>query len=1408
MDQSSYDRALQELIAQGIIPNPEAMKPVEVAKVSDEELQLILNMERIAGVKYSDEQKEILLNKDNSCIIACAGSGKALANGTGVLTDRGYRPIEELKVYDVVYNDRGEEELVLGVYPQGQKQVYELTMNDGHIIKCCEDHLWAIKTGEVYTDRYGDTRFSMYETVKDTKELYGMYLENPILEVELPSLILNEDEVTLDQFDNCFGIDKVSLIKLLQAEGLDTFADTLEGHGNINAWSILDILKYVKNHKGLYKVENEKLVDIIRLGLELRGEHCKVYEVDGKYCIETVDFKKSSICKIEKKDEFVDMTCIKVSGRTELFLTEHCYITHNTTVLTNLIAKRIMTGEIKNTNKLVCTTYSKGGATEMEDRLHTLLQKFGMDRPIKVATMHAFFLSIIRTFGVQMQILDESMRMKYIKDAAKEADFELRDEDLADLNNLISFQINNLMSDKKALQSEANTLENLTLEKYAKIRKSFAIKKAQEYKMDFDDMQLYLYKWLVKDKTSENEAERASAISVRNYCHAMWDDFYIDEAQDISKIQFAIIREMIQDPNQKGKLIKNLTFVGDDDQCLCEDTAIITPYGNKKINDIKIGDKIITSSGRCDTVIAEVQNVSKKYISDKIVQITTQTGKIIKGTRDHIGFVIVNPEKDVYYNYLMYKQGIGFRIGMTSGERAWSTEKKKNGLELRMVQERADKMWMIRRCTSKKEALYYEEYYALKYRIPKYRFLTDDCGNGIPATRLKLDDVIKLHEELDTHTRGMEMLKSLGLDFNRPHAMSQADPDLGRYRINFNLLSDKRKDKRGIHRTVLEANTSYEKYLVILGEYLNLNLKESTLGDGYLYYRCNSTIPDVDKQIEKLEGILRECDRAGLEIGVNLQARLTEKTYIEMPFAGIKEGMGIPVAITDEENVTYIVDDIVAKVEEEEYTGYVYDLSVPDTRNFIAGGIVVHNCIYKWRGADPSIILNIGNQYDMKLLMLSTNYRCGENIVNFAADSVKNNSARYSKSMKAFNKGGKVQIALCDKKDLCHLSTIALNHIKKLIECGEKHEDICVMSRNNFHLAILNNMLLHEGIYTTCTNDMKLTNSSMYKDVKLILDSIRDPYDHGITRALLWKLCKYMSVANAGNIAKFQDETGLTLKETLAYIFRYIERDFSVSVAKDKDGNERKINVHMQTEENLKYRWRVLHGETKTYLRQLYMCLCETDINKTIGGLLTMYLECAGSLLYKRDDKQRSIKGLCNYISVLLDKFGYEGTMEFLRITEQYESGSMAVPGSKITLTTIHSAKGKEWKNVVAFAVDNITMPGAEDIKNMLNEGSTIHEVNEYIDEERRLYYVELTRAKQNLLIITYKVPSVFLMESLGAIKNTGDTPNNMLIDCFSGDDYVRVQQYKNIYENDTLQEKVINPDGEFHYDINKVGKA
>lgn len=72
------------------------------------------------------------------------GVGKALKNGTGVLTREGFKRIEMLKVGDYVYGEDGQEHKVVGVYPQGVRPVYRMTFSDGQQIECDEEHIWRV----------------------------------------------------------------------------------------------------------------------------------------------------------------------------------------------------------------------------------------------------------------------------------------------------------------------------------------------------------------------------------------------------------------------------------------------------------------------------------------------------------------------------------------------------------------------------------------------------------------------------------------------------------------------------------------------------------------------------------------------------------------------------------------------------------------------------------------------------------------------------------------------------------------------------------------------------------------------------------------------------------------------------------------------------------------------------------------------------------------------------------------------------------------------------------------------------------------------------------------------------------------------------------------------------------------
>ena len=152
-----------------------------------------------------------------------------------------------------------------------------------------------------------------------------------------------------------------------------------------------------------------------------------------------------------------------------------------------------------------------------------------------------------------------------------------------------------------------------------------------------------------------------------------------------------------------------------------------------------------------------------------------------------------------------------------------------------------------------------------------------------------------------------------------------------------------------------------------------------------------------------------------------------------------------------------------------------------------------------------------------------------------------------------------------------------------------------------------------------------------------------------------------------------------------------------------------------------------------------------------------------------------------------------ENMFDFLRVTEQLEGGKMVIPGEKLTLTTIHSAKGREWKNVIMFACDNVSQPSFDGINNMIKDDIPMSDIFENIDEERRLFYVGNTRAKENLFIITYTKPSIFILEALGAFKDkTGG--NDATIVELVGDNQWQ-EKYSNI-----IQDKIFDSNSKYFY--------
>src|SRR5205085_5763419 len=95
-----------------------------------------------------------------------------------------------------------------------------------------------------------------------------------------------------------------------------------------------------------------------------------------------------------------------------------------------------------------------------------------------------------------------------------------------------------------------------------------------------------------------------------------------------------------------------------------------------------------------------------------------------------------------------------------------------------------------------------------------------------------------------------------------------------------------------------------------------------------------------------------------------------------------------------------IIADEIAEVRRETYTGSVYDLEVAELHNYVAGGVVVHNSVYRWRGADYRNVRRFEQDYpDAQVLLLEENYRSTQVILDAAMAVIDRHPGRTRKQL-------------------------------------------------------------------------------------------------------------------------------------------------------------------------------------------------------------------------------------------------------------------------------------------------------------------------------------------------------------------------------------------------------------------------
>ncbi|KHD14250.1 UvrD-helicase domain-containing protein [Clostridium butyricum] len=946
-----------------------------------------------------------------------------------------------------------------------------------------------------------------------------------------------------------------------------------------------------------------------------------------------------------------------------------------TRVLTHRIAHMVEDLNIAPYN-ILAITFTNKAAKEMKDRVRALIGECAEN--MWISTFHSTCVKILRReidkigYKSSFTIYDSSDQKTLVKECMKTVNINDKDISEQEIISKIGKAKDRMQTARSfKLENESNFRENKIADVYEMYQKRLKENNA----LDFDDL---IFKTVELFKSNPETLE----FYQRKFKYIM-----VDEYQDTNGAQYELVKLL-------ASKYKNICVVGDDDQCLVEGTMVSTENKDVEIEKLMKEDLVRVASGNGETSLLKISDINKKKYCGKIVKITTKNNRVIKATPNHISFGKISLEEDKYYVYLMYKSGFGYRIGQTSSVRS-RDDRDASGLAIRLNGEQADKMWIIKVCDTKGDATYYEQYYSVKYRIPTVVF--NSRGRNITISQEQIE---KMFKEIDTINAAEKLMEDEFLYNEYPHHLSNAviRGDSIRKRVNLSFFGGKKSVQRGIysHRIGLNSSGDDSKNKFIEAGF--------NVRDG----QRNTYRVETERALyDEAEEFARKLSMVEENFEIVKKAKLSnDKSFMFMPIGSFKPGMSI--AIQDNEKIE---EDTVISVELEDYDGYVYDLNIDNARNYIANGIVVHNCIYQWRGADIKNILDFEKDYpDAKVIKLEQNYRSKGNILNAANVVIVNNSNRKSKALRTEQElGSKIKVyrAYSDSDEGDFVGKQILD-IRKNED--KKYNDFAILYRTNAQSRIFEESFRRKGIPYKIVGGTRFYDRKEIKDILAYLKVLINPQDDISIRRIINVPKRSIGDATVNKIQDFADSFELNMWDALSEVR---------SIPTLTPRNVSCIDPFVQLMENL-------------------MILSETT---PVSMLIETILEDTGYMdQLKKSNEIEDKSRIENLKELVSDAVDFEKNSEDKSLSAYLEKVSLVQDTDKIededdsvVLMTVHSAKGLEFPVVFMVGMENGIFPG-----------SASFEKESEMEESRRLCYVGITRAKEILFMTSAEVRRVF----------------------------------------------------------------
>lgn len=357
--------------------------------------------------------------------------------------------------------------------------------------------------------------------------------------------------------------------------------------------------------------------------------------------------------------------------------------------------------------------------------------------------------------------------------------------------------------------------------------------------------------------------------------------------------------------------------------------------------------------------------------------------------------------------------------------------------------------------------------------------------------------------------------------------------------------------------------------------------------------------------------------------------------------------------------------------------------------------------IYRFRGATIENILGFEEEFpDCTVIRLEQNYRSTQNILDAANSVIANNTGRKSKHLWT-NAGAGEKITWYRAADELDESAYVSDTILKQVKAGEKYSDHAILYRMNAQSNMLERALVHKGIPYRIYGGTRFYDRKEIKDILAYMSIVENPNDRVRFERIVNEPKRGIGNATLALLLQISQDLHLSPLEVLQNVEQY------PALSKKKTALKKFAEL-----------WEALiTAEREQPLEQFLDTILEKTgyhgMLESMGEEGTFRLENieelkTSILTYQNEAEEASLGGFLEEISLYTDVDKYEPDQD------------------TVMLMTVHSAKGLEFRNVFLVGMEQGVFPGNRSL-------STPQD----LEEERRLAYVALTRAKEKLTLTT-----------------------------------------------------------------------